>query len=118
MSDIHISKSQVNKAGELLRKERSNDNALNILAFWRNKYIYPLELAYKLLKTYTDKIGNHAIFGQRLKRANSIISKLERMASTRLSSMQDIGGCRVILTNSDKLRNLYQNAFSSKNNLS
>ena len=109
MFDINskVSKSQVDKAGQALRNNINNNEALDTLAIWRNKHVYPLDLAFKMLKRYTDKVGNHAIFGQRLKRVNSIVSKLERMPKANLSRMQDIGGCRVILSDYDKLRKLY-----------
>ncbi len=71
---------------------------------WRGYYVYPLGLAFNLLKRYTDKVGNKAIYGQRLKRIKSIVHKLERMPETKLSRMQDIGGCRVILSDYDNIK--------------
>ena len=38
---------------------------------------------------------------RRLKRLPSILSKLERLPWLRLSQMQDIGGCRVVLRTAD-----------------
>jgi ppGpp synthetase/RelA/SpoT-type nucleotidyltranferase len=103
---MEISKKSVDKAGESLRRRQNDEDALDTLAAWRNKHIYPLNLAFKLLKKQTDKVGNHAIYGQRLKRVSSILHKLERLPETKLSRLQDIGGCRVILSDYDKLRAL------------
>lgn len=111
---MDISKTSVDKAGEQLRQRQNDDLALDILAAWRNKHIYPLSLAFKLLKRQTDKVGNHAIYGQRLKRVNSILHKLERLPKAQLSRLQDIGGCRVILSDYDKLRALYTKLKKSK----
>jgi putative GTP pyrophosphokinase len=111
---MEISKKSVDKAGESLRRRQNDEDALDTLAAWRNKHIYPLNLAFKLLKKQTDKVGNHAIYGQRLKRVNSILHKLERLPETKLSRLQDIGGCRVILSDYDKLRALSAGLKKSK----
>ncbi|MCC2626348.1 MAG: hypothetical protein K0R14_2221 [Burkholderiales bacterium] len=104
---MKISKSSVDRAGEKLRQDKTDGIALDILAVWRNKHVYALDTAFKLLKRYTDKVGNNAIYGQRLKRVSSILHKLERLPKAQLSRLQDIGGCRVILSNYEKLRSLY-----------
>lgn len=110
-----LTKGQVNKAGEILRHNKFNDDALNTVGAWRALHIYPLQLAFNLLKKYTDKVGNKAIYGQRLKRLPSIIYKLNRFPEIKLSRIQDIGGCRVILTDYDKLRTLSHMLRKSKN---
>lgn len=112
---MQLSKKQVDKAGEVLRLlDSSNEQALDTLAEWRSRHVYPLRLAFSLLKRETDKIGNHALYGQRLKRVSSIVHKLERLPQAKLSRLQDIGGCRVILSNYDKLRQLYLKLQKSK----
>ena len=111
---MSLTKKQVDKAGDTLRLTPSSEEALDTLAAWRNMHAYPLRLAFNLLKRKTDAIGNHALYGQRLKRVSSIVHKLERMPKTNLSRMQDIGGCRVILSNYEKLRSLYSKLKTSK----
>lgn len=106
---MEISKKSVDQAGKVLLENPADNKALDSLAKWRSKHVYALGLAFKLLKSQTDKIGNNAIYGQRLKRAISIINKLKRLQNSNLSRMQDIGGCRVILTNYNKLQGLYLN---------
>lgn len=105
---MEISKSSVDKAGERLRQTPSDETALDTLAAWRNKHVYALGLAFNMLKKQADKVGNNATYGQRLKRVSSILDKLERLPETKLSRLQDIGGCRVILSDYDKLRDLYK----------
>lgn len=115
-----LSKSSVDKAGEKLCQDKNDSIALNILAAWRNKHIYPLAMAFNLLKKHTDKVGNNAIYGQRLKRVSSILYKLARFSKSdsdfklKLSQLQDIGGCRVILSSPDKLRDLYKSLKKSR----
>lgn len=110
-----LTKGQVNKAGDILRHNKFDDDALNTIGAWRALHIYPLQLAFNLLKKYTDRVGNKAIYGQRLKRLPSILYKLNRFPEIKLSRIQDIGGCRVILTDYDKLRVLSHMLRKSKN---
>ena len=112
------SKKRVDSAGDVLRQRPDHEDSLDILSTWRGYHVYPLGLAFNLLKRYTDKVGNKAIYGQRLKRVSSIVHKLERMPQTKLSRMQDIGGCRVILSDYEKLRRLYLNISKSASILS
>jgi len=118
---MEYSKKQINKAGEILKNSISDksittdeiNSAMQILSHWRSRHVQPLLRAYQLVKRYADKIGNNAIYGQRLKRARSIIYKLNRMEGG-LSRLQDIGGCRVILSNADRLFRLYELLKTSK----
>ena len=118
---MEYSKKQVNKAGEVLKnsihdKSISTDEingAMQILSHWRSRHVLPLLRAYQLVKRYTDKIGNNAIYGQRLKRTRSIMYKLNRMEGG-LSRLQDIGGCRVILSTTAQLFRLYDLLKDSK----
>lgn len=65
---------------------------------------------------YFDKCNNivnkleykDAIIAERLKRLPTIIDKLHRLPRMRLSSMQDIGGVRVILDDISHLENFYE----------
>lgn len=111
---VAISKNQIDKAGDILRKNQSDRNALQLLSDWRAKHVYPLNLAFNLVKKYTDNIGNNALYGQRLKRISSILYKLNRNPEMKLSRMQDIGGCRVILTDYNKLFVLYNKLKTSR----
>lgn len=109
-----LSKKQVDRAGDILRSDNITSESLDILSQWRTRHVYPLNLAFNLLKRYTDKIGNNAIYGQRLKRVTSVISKLKRMPAANLSRLQDIGGCRVILSDYERLRKLSNSLVKSK----
>lgn len=109
-----LSKKQVDRTGDVLRSGNVTPEVLDILSQWRARHVYPLNLAFNLLKRYTDKIGNNAIYGQRLKRVTSVIHKLQRLPDAKLSRLQDIGGCRVILTDYERLRNLARSLAKSK----
>jgi putative GTP pyrophosphokinase len=107
------SKSHINKIGEILVANSNINDALQELSEWRSTHIYALNQAFKIIKKKADKVGNNAIYGQRLKRINSIITKLTRF-NTRLSSMQDIGGCRVIFKDFNKVYSLFLELQKSK----
>lgn len=97
------SKSEINKAGSIIanlsstKKER--DNALIILNNWRASHAYPLQVICSNLRLNNP----NAIVVQRLKRLNSIISKIERFPNMNLYRMQDLGGCRVIVDTIDQV---------------
>lgn len=111
---MELSKKQIDKAGESLRLIPHDSSALDILSKWRSNHVYPLSLAFNLLKRHADKIGSSAIYGQRLKRVSSVLNKLNRLASTKLSRMQDIGGCRVVLNDFNRLTKLYDSLKKTK----
>ena len=110
MNDIVFSGNQVTKAGELFLNEDilNNDemflHAMDVLSFWRYSHNQSLENAFSKLQVIVLNKDKKSIFAKRLKRYISIIDKLKRFKSMKLKNMQDIGGCRAILTNEKKLR--------------
>lgn len=117
--ELHYSKSKIDKAGELLKGFPNSRNemseAWDILSNWRAMHAMPLDTFAKVLKTRAQKVSEHAIIAQRLKRTPSILLKLSNHKTMRLSTMQDIGGLRVILETTEevyKLLDLYKNSRS------
>ena len=104
-----MTKSQVNKLGEKLRKasELDTETLLRLQEF-RASYDEPMLRAQTLLK----EIGFDAT--SRLKTTNTIIEKLRR-ERTRLAEMQDIGGLRIVseadLTKQDEIVKRIVDAF-------
>lgn len=98
----------IKKAGKNLIKNPNDEKSLDILSYWRSDHIKPLDEATKLLKEISDSIDKHAIIAKRLKRTASIIRKLERFKDNgmQLSTMNDIGGCRIVLSNTKKVYKL------------
>ena len=62
---------------------------------WRALHSGPLNTFQSNLRR---RVGRGAIVARRLKRLPSIISKLRRLSRIRLSRMQDIGGCRAVVS--------------------
>lgn len=99
-TQCNYSRKQIDRAGKKAIEESTKpheyEESLAIINSWRavhtspmNKYAVNLK---KIVKTIPD-----AIVVQRLKRLETILDKLERMPDMKLSRMQDIGGCRVVV---------------------
>jgi len=108
--DAGFSKTQVNRAGELLREwwnelpaspktdtDELTGAIITLLAF--REAIQPaLKKTTVGVRQFVQRETAHpVVVGQRLKRTPQIISKLARHPEMRLARMQDIGGCRAIL---------------------
>ena len=128
----------VDRAGTVLvRGNDAGDEELKtarqVMGDWRAAHSFPLRAIHDLVKHRTTSIcGNEftPLFGdipptdpsagllnfkvtrwltaQRLKRMWSIENKLVRHPKMRLSRMQDLGGCRVILESLEQVEHLYE----------
>ncbi|MYN42182.1 (p)ppGpp synthetase [Duganella sp. FT109W] len=104
---------QVIKAGEQLLIEdlKTSDpdtyfSAMDVLSYWRFSHEKPLDIAFTMLEGVAKQKDKSAIFAKRLKRYVSIVAKLRRFNQMKLKNMQDIGGCRAIVSNEKRLRQL------------
>src|SRR4051812_11379978 len=105
------SKNQINQAGILLASGctdvRQAEEAHKILNNWRSAHAYALNHFQlnmrKKVKDLTE--GRVPLVAQRLKRTPSIIKKLKLQKTMKLSTMQDIAGCRAVVRHkSDVIR--------------
>ncbi|MDO8668872.1 MAG: RelA/SpoT domain-containing protein [Candidatus Buchananbacteria bacterium] len=110
----NFSKNQINKAGDILISTRSTSEelgeAIDILSNWRSSHSFPLHVFAVRLKRLSRKINSSAIIIRRLKRVPSILKKLKRAQTSKMkmSRMQDIGGCRSVLSNIDEVNQLVE----------
>ena len=88
-----LTKSQVDRLGDRLREGDINDDDLRLLDSYRRSFSDAYELVVGQIR---DKLGLEPT-GRRAKSTKSIIEKLDR-ESIRLSQMQDIAGCRVVVS--------------------
>ncbi|SFC45484.1 hypothetical protein SAMN05216204_106124 [Massilia yuzhufengensis] len=79
---------------------------MDVLSYWRFSHEKALDSAFNLLQDIARKKDKATIFAKRLKRYASIVAKLRRFEQMKLKNMQDIGGCRAIVANEKKLRQL------------
>jgi len=107
MSSPHLlSRSRIDKAGQALAKAKYRDEAefIELEEAFDEYRIGDLQLELQHLLT---NYGAPYYIAQRLKRKPQIVRKLNRL-SVRLTQLQDIGGCRIIVQNNadvDKLHN-------------
>lgn len=113
------SRKQVDRAGNSLINEKSSEEeveqALEIMDNWREIHKYPLHIFKKRLKKSAESIDKNFLTVQRLKRLYSIIRKLKRYgeegSQMKLSRMQDIAGCRAVLSDVKSARRLYDEKY-------
>ena len=111
-----ISLNNLNKAGVILTKlpdisidDEEIFDALDILDNWRAVHSYPMHVFKKRLREKALGRDDNALTVQRLKRVPAILAKLDRSydgkkPTMNLSQMQDIGGCRTVLSSVELVR--------------
>ncbi len=104
--------SQVDKAGEILRKSHMSDEETDfsekVIDNWRSIHTYALNTFQATLRSKLDKVDKQGLVAQRLKRTPSIKRKLMALKTMNLSQMQDIGGLRAIVTNVKSVYSVYE----------
>ena len=98
---MKLSNSAINRVGDIIRQGETAlgyDEAVSELNAWREAH-GPLmdEFFDKCVKMTGTEETKNIIVAQRLKRLPTIIDKLSRFETMRLSSMQDIAGVRMIV---------------------
>ncbi|HEV8096564.1 MAG TPA: hypothetical protein VGP71_12600, partial [Burkholderiales bacterium] len=110
----------VDEAGALLAFDEGTElsesdwnrwlDAYTVVDNWRLSHHYPLNAMAVVLKFRARRIQKNALAFQRLKRLQSILYKLRVRKWITLSQMQDLGGCRAVMSSVEnvyKLRDLY-----------
>lgn len=100
---------QIDRAGKILSSPESHlkiDEAIAVMDDWRKAHNRPLQIALDKLKQRSVLVHPNPTIGARLKREESIRDKLVREPTMKLSKMQDIGGCRVILPRVEEVEKL------------
>lgn len=121
---LKYSKSHVDRAGRDIRLgcvDEKRQESIKIIQNYRETHLYPLMLIKNHLVQSARKVDKRAIVARRLKRLPTIIDKLERPTldgknsnAIKLTRMQDIGGCRVIVSNLRQLNELHQRLIRSR----
>ena len=107
------SKRRVDRAGRALveaRPSRLPEEDLRVFANWRSSHAFPLNTFQVYLRQRARSACPDPVVSQRLKRTPSAIEKLRRFPRMKLSQMQDIGGCRAVVSTVDQVRSL-QDAY-------
>jgi (p)ppGpp synthase/HD superfamily hydrolase len=107
-------KGLIDRAGHLLvpwwkggPKPEELGRSYIIIQNWRTSHALPLNVFQAVLRSRAKRVEERVIVAQRLKRFSSIMAKLVREPSMKLSQMQDLGGCRAILSSVREVDDLY-----------
>lgn len=87
--------------------------ALAVINNWRSSHSYPLNALQVNLRKLAASHDHDPIVAQRIKRLPSIRHKLERYDWLTLSVMQDIGGCRAVMSSVKEVNSLV-NHYTTK----
>jgi hypothetical protein len=107
------SKGAVDRAGMALIAEPFDDIDAYLAAFdvvnnWRSAHSFPLNTFTVTLRRKGHQVDANCLVAQRIKRLASITLKLRRFSGLRLSQIQDIGGCRAIVSDVEKVKQLVE----------
>lgn len=115
---LRFSRAAVDRSGRTLLDEgataTATDAAWEALANWRTLHAFPLNTITMDLRQKVKRVRPGANVVQRLKRARSILAKLQKESSMRLTQMQDIGGCRAVVETIDEVYALREQYRRSK----
>ena len=97
---LEYSRNAVKRASKLVgRGDGSPDEiaaAKAILSNFRSAHAYPLNAVAMTARKRALSVNQNAVFAQRMKRLPTVMDKLERHPNMSITTMQDLGGCRVI----------------------
>jgi ppGpp synthetase/RelA/SpoT-type nucleotidyltranferase len=107
-----MTNNQARKLGDIIRQDINSNRKTSIenlsqLQFFRKTYEDPLSLVFKDLSYISKRVRNDRIVTYRIKRLDSIISKIKREPDRELDRMWDIGGCRCILLSQSAVDKVY-----------
>ena len=88
------SKSRVKSAGKRITKGSATAEDTAVLENFRASHAYVLNTFQMNARRHSESVARTV--GQRLKRRNTLIDKLQREPSMPLYAMHDIAGCRII----------------------
>lgn len=106
-----LSKSKIDKAGRVLSVSAEITEEYleleDVFDNYRAQHLEPLSQLTIDLQRWLHEYGSGYYIAQRLKRKPQIIRKLKRL-SVRLTQLQDIGGCRIIVTSNKDVNALIE----------
>lgn len=105
------SRTKISNAGRTFRNPDASEEelaeAIKVIDNWRASHAFPLHVIYMHLRRMRGS-NSDVVVAERLKRLDSITDKLKRESKMNLWTMQDLGGCRVIVPT---VNSVYKFAF-------
>ena len=112
-----FSKTQVKKAGKLFGSGGTSSelaDAREKVSNFRSAHAYPLYSVTMHVRKNALTVNPTAIVARRLKRLPTIIDKLKRHPNMNVTTMHDLGGCRVILQTVAEVDALVERLYDAK----
>lgn len=109
-TEPRFSRSNVDKAGACYIDPKASraekDKARLVINNWRSSHSFPLNTLQTNLRYAAGVVDPDPTVAQRIKRLPSIRHKLERISGMKLSRMQDLGGCRAVVSDVGRVNEL------------
>lgn len=104
------SRSAVGRASKLVGRGNGTvlelEEARAVLSNFRSAHAFPLNAVTVTVRQKALNVNPNAIVAQRLKRLPTILDKLKRIPTMSVTTMQDLGGCRVVFATVDEVDQL------------
>lgn len=116
---IRYSNKDYKRLGDRIRKDPDNisDEDLRVLQQLRLTYKEPLAVIFTAIEKSAHKVDPNCICTYRVKRIESIVSKLLRFPEMQVNRAEDIAGCRCILSSTEKVYKLYEKLMKNQDRL-
>lgn len=116
---IRYSNKDYKRLGDRIRKDPDNisDEDLRVLQQLRLTYKEPLAVIFTAIEKSAHKVDPNCICTYRVKRIESIVSKLLRFPEMQVNRAEDIAGCRCILSSTEKVYKLYDKLMKNQDRL-
>jgi putative GTP pyrophosphokinase len=108
----NYSKSRIKSAGKRIVKGIGTVEDNTVLENFRAAHAYVLNTFQMNARRHSERYSRTV--GQRLKRRNTILDKLEREPSMPLYAMHDIAGCRIIFENENDLYEVRESLHNAR----
>lgn len=97
------------KLGDRLRRnpQSISESDYEMLQYLRTSYKEPMSKIFNIIDLIANKVDKNCICTYRIKRIDSIVSKLLRFPDMIVNRAEDIAGCRCILTSQEAVYKLY-----------
>lgn len=113
------SNKEYKRLGDRIRSNPNDvaESDLLMLQELRMSYKEPLATIFKSIQRTAQKVDDDCICTYRVKRIESIISKLLRFPEMQVNRAEDIAGCRCIMSSTEKVYELYHRVMKNKDKL-
>ncbi|MBQ3576771.1 MAG: RelA/SpoT domain-containing protein [Coprobacter sp.] len=103
------SNNDYDKLGDRIRNNPLNisDDDYEMLQHLRLSYKSSMSLIFNYIEKVAHRIDHNCVCTYRIKRIESIVSKLDRFPTMRVNRAEDIAGCRCILSTEEQVYKLY-----------